>query len=209
MPLLAFAVARGSHHGRHRGRAARHLWSFGEGSATHVWDLGDPPDAELLKLAPDGAGADMGRPAFHPDGRWMAASYHYSSVALWPLGLPHARVLPGHTQGRSCPSAFRPTRGLSSTLDLNDPEGIPYFLWDEPMTVSELRARLDTTDRVQRLRLLGRILREARDTDVWRFTTTAEVIRSWPELQRHLGRRRAFWQFLLERWQDLGLDGRP
>jgi hypothetical protein len=99
------------------------------------------------------------------------------------------------------------TRGVRLSLDLDDPEAIPYFLWDEPMTLSELRARLLGAGRAERWRLLGRILREARDTDVWRFTTPAEVVASWPELQRYLGRRRAFWQFLLERWQDLGLDG--
>ena len=91
------------------------------------------------------------------------------------------------------------------SLDLDDPEGIPYFLWDEPMTLSELRARLDGAERIH---LLGLILREARDTDVWRFTTPAEVVASWPELQRYLGGRRPFWQFLLARWRDLGLDGR-
>jgi hypothetical protein len=56
---------------------------------------------------------------------------------------------------------------------------------------------------------LRRILREAWDTDVWRFTTPVEVVALWFELQRYLGRRLAFWQFLLERWRDLGLDGRP
>jgi hypothetical protein len=58
------------------------------------------------------------------------------------------------------------------------------------------------------LRLLGRILREARDPDVWRFTTPAEVIAEWPVLQRYLGRRRAFWEFLLGRWRQGGPDGR-
>ncbi len=99
-------------------------------------------------------------------------------------------------------------KGVRLSLDLDDPEAIPYFLWDEPMTISQLRARLQSADRTDRLRLLGRILREARDTDVWRFTTPAEVLASWSELQRYLGRRRAFWEFLLQRWQDLGLDGR-
>jgi hypothetical protein len=98
------------------------------------------------------------------------------------------------------------TKGVRLSLDLNDPEGIPYFLWDEPMTLSELQARMKSADRADRLRLLGRILREARDTDVWRFTTLAEVIASWPELCRYLGRRRPFWEFLLGRWQGLGLD---
>jgi hypothetical protein len=99
-------------------------------------------------------------------------------------------------------------QGVRLSLDLDDPDGIPYFLWDEPITLSELRARLNAGDPAGRLRLLGRILREARDTDVWRFTTPAEVIASWPGLERYLGRRRAFWQFLLGRWQDLGLDER-
>jgi hypothetical protein len=98
--------------------------------------------------------------------------------------------------------------GVRLSLDLDDPAAVPYFLWDEPMTVAELRSRLQGASREERLRLLGRILREARDPDVWRFTTPAEVTASWSELQRYLGWRRAFWQFLLRRWQELGLDGR-
>jgi hypothetical protein len=89
-------------------------------------------------------------------------------------------------------------------MDLSDPGAVPYFLWDEPMTVAELQARLRTAPRPDRLRLLGRVLREARDPDVWRFTTLAEVVAEWPTLQRHLGRRRAFWEFLLARWQETG-----
>ena len=98
--------------------------------------------------------------------------------------------------------------GVPLSLDLDDPAAVPYFLWDEPMTVAELRARLQGASRPERLRLLGRILREARDPDVWRFTTPAEVAASWPELQRYLGRRRAFWEFLLQRWRELGVDER-
>jgi hypothetical protein len=97
-----------------------------------------------------------------------------------------------------------PAVRLSSNLD--DPQAVPYFLWDAPMTVAELRSRLASADDAERMRLLGKILREARDTDVWRFTTPAEVAAAWPKLQRHLGRRRAFWQFLLERWRALAVD---
>jgi len=94
---------------------------------------------------------------------------------------------------------------LSSKLD--DPQAVPYFLWDAPMTVAELHSRLATSGEPERMRLLGKILREARDTDVWRFTTPAEVAAAWPKLQRHLGRRRAFWQFLLARWRLLDEPG--
>jgi hypothetical protein len=101
-----------------------------------------------------------------------------------------------------------PTPSVRLSLDLDDPEAVPYFLWDEPVTVAELRSRLAHADPAERLRLLGRILREARDPDVWRFTTPAEVSASWPELRRYLGRRRGFWEFLLGRWRELRLDER-
>jgi hypothetical protein len=95
--------------------------------------------------------------------------------------------------------------GVRLSMNLDDPQAVPYFLWDEPMSVAELRARL-ASGPGERLRMLGKLLREARDTDVWRFTTPAEVATLWPVLQRHLGRRRAFWEFLLGRWGELALD---
>ena len=73
------------------------------------------------------------------------------------------------------------------------------------MTLSELRLRLATAPEPERLRLLGKILREARDPDVWRFVTPEQVVRCWPGLVRHLGRRRAFWEFLLAEWGEAGL----
>ena len=91
---------------------------------------------------------------------------------------------------------------LSTNLD--DPASIPYFLWDEPISVSELNHRLETASREERMRLLGKILREARDTDVWRFTTPREVWEHWQEISMHLGRRRAFWEFLFARWETEG-----
>ncbi|HPA49954.1 MAG TPA: hypothetical protein PLP50_00015 [Thermoanaerobaculia bacterium] len=92
---------------------------------------------------------------------------------------------------------------LSTRLD--DPGAIPYILWDDPMTVSELEERLRTASEPERLRLVALILREARDADVWRFVTPEEVIRLWPRLAGRLGLRFAFWEFLLDRWKRLGL----
>ena len=94
---------------------------------------------------------------------------------------------------------------LSTNLD--DTAAIPYFLWDEPMTVAEFRQRLATASLPEQNRLLGKLLREARDTDVWKFTSPAEVWRQWPLIERHLGRRRAFWEFLLGSWHKDGLIG--
>jgi hypothetical protein len=92
---------------------------------------------------------------------------------------------------------------LSTDLDRDD--AVPYFLWDDSMTVAELRARLRSASDPERSRLLGKILREARDPDVWRFTTPRDVAAGWSALSRHLGRRRPFWEYLLRRWREEGL----
>lgn len=97
-----------------------------------------------------------------------------------------------------------PEPALLST-DLDRPDVVPYFVWDEPMTVQEIKHRLRTSSQPERYRLLGKILREAKDTDVWRFTTPEEVAAQWAHLAPHLGRRRPFWEFLLGRWRSQGL----
>ena len=76
------------------------------------------------------------------------------------------------------------------------------------MTVAEFRNRLKTASPAERARLLGKLLREARDTDVWKFATPEEVSNEWPTLAPHLGRRRPFWEFLLGQWRQEGLLGR-
>lgn len=96
---------------------------------------------------------------------------------------------------------------INLTTDLDDPGAIPYFLWDAPMTVEELRRRLESGSPEQRAYLLGKIMREARDTDVWRFTSPGEVVGMWESLKPHLGRRRAFWEYILGRWTQEGLVG--
>ena len=93
------------------------------------------------------------------------------------------------------------------STELNNPAAIPYFLWDEPMTVAEFKQRLKTASLPEQRRLLAKLLREARDTDVWQFTTPQEVWRRWNELSPMLGRRRAFWEWLLTGWQKEGLLG--
>ena len=75
------------------------------------------------------------------------------------------------------------------------------------MTVEELKPKLDSASVEERNRLLGKILREARDTDVWRFTTPRFVWENWGASAKHLGRRRGFWEFLPEFWEKEGLLG--
>ena len=91
------------------------------------------------------------------------------------------------------------------TLDFRRDDLRPYFLWDEDLSVRELRQRLRGGERAERERLLAKLLREARDTDVWHFTTPEEVASALPAVRRRLGRRRAFWEFLIEGWRADGI----
>lgn len=91
------------------------------------------------------------------------------------------------------------------TTDLSR-EGLrPYFLWDEDVSVAELRELLALETEPRRARMLAKMLREARDTDVWLFVTPQQVAEALPSLGRRLGRRRAFWEFLIGRWRAEGL----
>jgi hypothetical protein len=81
----------------------------------------------------------------------------------------------------------------------------PYFLWDEDISIDELRALLAGPDGPARDRMLGKMLREARDLDVWSFVTPEEVARALPRLERRLGRRAAFWRFLIDGWRADGI----
>lgn len=95
------------------------------------------------------------------------------------------------------------------STDLDDPAARPYFLWDEDVTVAELRALLGSPDARVRALWRARVLREARYQDVWRFLELRDVVDEFPALEPHLGRMRPFWSWLLEGWRQDGLIPRP
>jgi hypothetical protein len=80
---------------------------------------------------------------------------------------------------------------------LSDAAQRPYFLWWTDATVGDLGARLADPDPERRGYWMGALLREANTRDVWLFVTPEQVRDSWPFLQRHLGRSRAMWAYLL------------
>jgi hypothetical protein len=115
-------------------------------------------------------------------------------------------VPPPATRASPKPAAHaRFGRVRALTTDLTQEASRPYFLWDEDTSISEFRAALSGADSNERQRLLGKMLREARDSDVWLFVTPREVAAELPALSRHLGRRRAFWAYLIGRWRAHGL----
>jgi hypothetical protein len=81
----------------------------------------------------------------------------------------------------------------------------PYFLWDVPVTEAQLRERLRHADPDTRAQWQARIMREARYDEVWAYLTLDEILRDWPNIQRHLGRMRGFWEYLLNGWRKDGL----
>ena len=69
-------------------------------------------------------------------------------------------------------------RPLSSNLV--DEDKRPYFLWDEDISLREFKERLRGPDAADRLQMLAKLLREARDTDVWMFITPQEAAEALP-----------------------------
>jgi hypothetical protein len=95
----------------------------------------------------------------------------------------------------------------SLTTDMTRQDLRPYFLWDEDVSIGELRQILAGPESARRDELFGKMLREARDIDVWHFVRPVEVAGVLERLRRRIGRRYAFWSFLIESWRRYGLLG--
>lgn len=89
--------------------------------------------------------------------------------------------------------------------DVRTADAIPYFNWDAPIT-NALRRALQSGSIEDRLDWNARIMREAQYYDVWAFVSLRrDVLPLWEQLRPRPGRRRAFWEFLVDRWRR---DGR-
>ena len=90
------------------------------------------------------------------------------------------------------------------STDLTDNDSRPYFLWDEELTLGEFRESLKQASPEEWARLVGKLMREARDTDVWEFVSVQDVWERWPKIKPYLGRRAGFWNYLFTHWRDDG-----
>jgi len=84
-----------------------------------------------------------------------------------------------------------------TSADLLDDSARPYFLWWTDASVGELRRHLVAVDAEERAYWMGALLREANTRDVWSFVDPDAIKALWPKLERHLGRARAMWAYLL------------
>lgn len=89
--------------------------------------------------------------------------------------------------------------------DLRNPDTRPWFLWDEDLSVRELRTVLEDETHPRWIELAATVMREARDDQVWLFLPVERVAARYPDLVPRLGRRRPFWDDLLGAWRRHGL----
>lgn len=82
---------------------------------------------------------------------------------------------------------------------------VPYFCWDRQVTRGELRRIVADRAHPEHFPMLGLLLREARPDEVWSYVDPETVARALPEVTRFLGRRAAFWRWLLDGRRTLGL----
>jgi len=87
---------------------------------------------------------------------------------------------------------------------LTDGHGRPYFLWDCDLTLDQFRALLEHPDERLRGYMVAKLMRQAKPDDVFLFVRPRTIRESWPEVNRHLGRSRAFWTWLFNQWEAAG-----
>lgn len=81
----------------------------------------------------------------------------------------------------------------------------PWFLWSVDLTDEQFRDRLADPDPAIRAQWQGLLMREARWREVWQYLRLSDVVSNWENIQRHLGRKRDFWVWLLDGWRKDGL----
>lgn len=84
---------------------------------------------------------------------------------------------------------------------LLDRRNRPYFLWDSDMTVDEFRERLRDPNPDVRAYFIAKLMRQAKPDDVFTFVSLATIREHRDRLNRHLGKQRAFWTWLLDTWE--------
>lgn len=82
---------------------------------------------------------------------------------------------------------------------LTDARGRPYFLWDVELTLEDWQAKLRSEDADEAAYWLARALRDAKPDDAVVLAGWPTIARLWDRAAPHVGRRRDFWVWWLER----------
>lgn len=115
------------------------------------------------------------------------------------LAAPAPREASADPVGDDARSRYDPRVRLNPTPPdrLCDAQGRPTFLWDNDLTLDEVRARLRSPDPDVAAYWLGTVMRQARPDDALTLAPPARMRELWPRLERYLGRERAFWAWYL------------
>lgn len=81
-----------------------------------------------------------------------------------------------------------------------DAQGRPYFLWDCDMTDATFRELLVDPDPDVRAMVIGKLMRQAKPDDVFQYIDLDTVLENWDRIQKNLGRRRDFWNWIVPLW---------
>lgn len=87
---------------------------------------------------------------------------------------------------------------------LVDPQGRPYFLWDQDMTLEAFKEALVHPDSDVRAYFVGKLMRQAKPDDVFEFVSPGMIRSLWPKLNMYLGNTREFWAWLFDTWERQG-----
>ncbi len=80
----------------------------------------------------------------------------------------------------------------------------PYFLWDCELDISQFRQRLQNPNLDVRAYFIGKLMRQAKPDDVFEFVSAKTIREMWPRLERFLGDKRPFWEWLFSAWETQG-----
>ena len=94
-------------------------------------------------------------------------------------------------------------RGYDHLMSNDQPS--TAFLWDRSIPTERFREVVNDRTAPQHDAWLALLLREAKPSDVWSWTTPEHVADHLDRIASRLGRRRAFWLWLFEGWRRLGL----
>jgi hypothetical protein len=80
----------------------------------------------------------------------------------------------------------------------------PYFLWDCDLDIDQFRRRLRNPNLEIRAYFIGKLMRQAKPDDVFEFVSAKTIRELWPRLERFLGEKRPFWEWLFSAWETQG-----
>ena len=100
-----------------------------------------------------------------------------------------------------------PPRGLQGYTSCMRPPAVQTadFLWDSTIPADRFGAAVNDPGDPDHDAWLALLLREARPDLVWCWTTPDHVAQHLGRLGPRLGRKRAFWEWLIASWRRLGL----